>query len=155
MASDVLGFGLAPFGSSVFGFGSPAVSGSTTVPILYNPDNPFADCEKLTASGDYDLDDRGRTKGDSAISQRVYLALFTELGSAAQTDLGIEPMPKVINESTAELIKMNVEKALSTLIKERSIALLDVKTERFHSTGLLILVRWINLKTREIFTTNL
>lgn len=147
-ASPPLGFGACGFGAAGFGWGTPASAGAGTARLLIQTDGPGAgtpgDCEKIdTTTGDYVLDAAGNEVGWDSLSQQVYLALRTELGSAADQTMGITlPKGGVITEGIKAQIASAVERALANLTGAGLLTIVSIVSARVGQSALVTTVNW-------------
>src|ERR1039458_7408003 len=89
MATSILGAGLARYGVCIAGFGTPAKANALAGKILEDADGVSREARYINPStGDYVIDTNGVVQGCSTISQSVYLAMATTLGSSAIAELG-------------------------------------------------------------------
>lgn len=151
MSTPTLGLGAAGFGSSGFGFGTPASNNSSTAALLRKEDGSIGDCVKIdTRSGDYVLDEAGNKVGWDSLEQSVYLALRTLKGSAAVATLGIELPTGVIRDDLATRNRAAVAAALKSLTDARLLELVDVLTTRLGTSAVQLEVKWKRLSTGQI-----
>ena len=128
-----LGAGFAPAGTTPFGFGSPA----TAIPLVGVPFDMADTGTGFVGTGrrinpdtrDFEFDpETGRALGMTASEQRVYLALITQKGSAADPKLGTSISS--IQTGTGNLsqrVTDEVNAALSTLVSEGSIRIVSIE----------------------------
>ena len=146
--------GACPMGSAPFGVGSPAVSSSTPARPLVQFDGTPGDCARIdTRSGDWVLDHAGNKVGWDSVSQQVYLALRTELGSAAVQTTGVVWPRGTITGDLAARNRNAATAALKRLIDRQLIELIDVITARLGTSGARLEVRWRRLSTGQIEST--
>ncbi|WP_437767189.1 hypothetical protein WMF27_20485 [Sorangium sp. So ce281] len=152
--SSNLGIGACGFGSSRYGFGSPAQVNSSTAELLRRPDGTYGDCALIdTRSGDFVLDDAGNKVGWESLSQMVYLALRTALASSAVQTMGIELPTGVITDNIATRNRQAVEAALKSMTARNLISIIDVTTARVTQSGVQVAVKWKALSTGKVETT--
>lgn len=150
MPPSNIGAGFAPAGVSIAGFGTPGVTDSTTIKLFIKPDRTRGNARKIDpATGDFVLDGYGLHVGCDVAQQMVLLALKTELGTAAQTDLGIDFKRDVITENTPRKAELAVQAALKSLIDRKIIELVRVEVSRVGSSGISIQVFWRDLSNGE------
>jgi len=87
-----------------------------------------------------------------SVSQQVYLALRTLLGSSVVRDLGISFKITTISETTAQKVRDAVTAALEALVSRRLVEVVSVKSSRIKITGIEVLVVWKNLTNGETET---
>jgi len=146
-SSSPLGFGACGFGSAGLGFGTPAATNSTTAALLIQSDGPGVgtpgDCVKLdTVTGDYVLDAQGNKVGWDSLSQRVYLALRTALGSAAVQTMGIKMPRGVITDNIKAQIGNAVRLALAPLTSANLLTIASIVINRVGTNALSTEVAW-------------
>ena len=123
------GFGVAPFGTSPFGYGNPALADPNVGKVFKKTDSSVGNNRFIDPSTrDYSIDvDTGRIVGQDAMQQMVYLALVTVRGSSAVTDLGQGfTSIKQINQNVEAQITNEVNTALQILTRNKQIFLNDV-----------------------------
>jgi phage gp46-like protein len=155
---STLGMGYCPLGFSLFGYGSP----STAPPVLgrtleLTVNGPSGDARKIDPyTRDYDVDANGLVQGQSAIAQQVFLAILTTLGSSINPTLGSQfGNIKTWNPNTiANQMTTYVQQALSTLIKNGSISLVNVQAS-LNPNGVCanVTINWINNFTKQVNQT--
>lgn len=149
--TDIKGFGIAPAGTSPFGFGAPATASPTVGKPLTKADGSQGDARKIDpVTKDYVIDPTtGRTVGFDGVQQQVYLALVTVKGSSAVADLGQEfTSLKLIPENIQALVEDKVREALAALIQKNKVQLIRVDTELNRNKALAIRVKWMDLTKR-------
>lgn len=135
--------GTCPAGSSPCGFGLPATAPKTIVPLLIQADGTQGDCVALnTQTGDFILDANGNKQGWSSLNQRVYMALFTALGSSAVPGMGIAWPSGTIRGDVIAKNRQAVALALKPLTDAKLITLLGVQTTRVGPSSLRRVVFW-------------
>lgn len=142
----ILGFGFAPFGSSIYGYGSPDQATVLSSHLLEGSPNGESHPARYIdpQTRDYVIDENGVTKGQNSVSQQVFLALMTDLGSASVTTLGSEfSKIRTIDESTPAKLRDIVNKALSKLVKANLVKIVDIKTSNLPA-GVTVQVVWQN-----------
>jgi hypothetical protein len=147
------GAGYAGVGSSRVGFGTPTMINSSTAKVYIKADGTQGNCAMIDPlTGDYVLDDYGNSVGDDSVNQMVYLAFKTLFNSSAVDGFGldIDVTNSVINDNTNLKVKLAVMKAVKHLTSARVISIVSVTTQRITSTGLQVLIQWMNLSTGEI-----
>jgi hypothetical protein len=154
MSTPFLGFGLAPAGTSAFGYGSPATANANTGLAMTKDDGSQGAARMIDPhTRDYRFDKNGRAVGIDGIPQQVYLALLTVLNSSAVSGLGNAiGSIKTITENIKAQISNEVARALSKLTAAKLVKLVDVEVELNTNHAPLIHVRWIDLTNN---TTNL
>lgn len=154
-----IGFGLAPAGTSQFGFGAPA----SAVAIV---GRPFDMTDQFRTAGDsrridpttrdFVIDeDTGRVLGMTANQQRVYLALITQLGSSADSLLGSEILSiETVTRNIVSRVDNEVRRALGPLVAEGSIEIVSVDAYA-QNTHLRTKVVWLDLTDNTKYTTEI
>jgi len=157
MSSAAFGIGACGCGSAGAGYGSPAQVNSATAPLFRKSDGTYGDCQEIDTRpghvGDYKLDADGNPLGWDSVKQMVYLALKTVLGSSAVPTMGLELEMTIIRDDTARKNRLSVEAALSRLITQGLIALIDVVTTRLANSAIQIEVKWEDISQGEINST--
>lgn len=146
-----LGLGECGFGSDGFGWGAPATTNSSTASLLRQSDGTVGDVVKLdTKTGDYVLDANGNKVGWDSLSQRVYLALFTVLGSSAVATMGIDLPTGVITDDIATKNRNAVAAALKSLTDANLVELVDVITTLVGNSAVQLEVKWRDVSSGSI-----
>jgi hypothetical protein len=147
MSSPISGLGLAPFGTSLLGFGANAVADYSGKDTLLTDTRQQGTCRRLNpASLSYDFDTSGNMLGMSTAQQLVELALTDSRSFAIRQ--------KVITPSLALDIETNIRSALADLTDGGLIELIQVKAS-LSGTRLLVNVRWIDKANDTEQLTNL
>lgn len=129
----IVGYGLCAAGTSSAGFGTPATGTDRNRALFITATNEVGNAAYINPStGDYEVDSLGRPVGWDSIQQRVYLALVTAQGSAADPALGLPSKPGVINTASLALLRTQVITALAPLTSKKLIQI--VKLEVLQST---------------------
>ncbi len=148
MASTVFrGFGLAPLGTTPFGFGSPALADPNVGKPLTKADGSQGDARKINpVTRDYELDANGRVVGIDAVQQQVYLALVTVQTSSAVNELGqLFSSVKLITQNLTAQMTNEVRRALSKLIAAGLVELNNVTVELTIQKVALVHIEWTDL----------
>ena len=157
--SDELGFGASGFGNSIFGFGTPASTNSSTAKIFIKSDGTRGNCAKLDPyTGDYVLDSAGNPVGDDSVNQMVYLALRTTKNSSALLNFGIDISKiKTITDNVQLKFQLAVKNAVKHLTDRQLISILsvDVFFPPNMPTALQVKVMFKNLTNNEVNTFKL
>jgi len=141
--SNALGFGACGFGAAAFGWGTPASTNSSTASLLLKPDGTQGNVVALDpTTGDYILDATGQKQGADSIQQKVYLALRTVLGSAADTTLGIDLPSGTITDDMTNRITLAVGAALKALTDAGLLTIVAVLVTRVKTNALRTEVQW-------------
>ena len=141
MATSTLGAGLAPAGTSIAGFGTPATADAPPVPAA------AAEARKIDpVTKDYALDSLDRIDGMSGTSQRVLLAMSTVRDSAVQRDLGLGAPPDRIVSTTRVELEDDVRRALSALVRDGAISIRSIDVT-IAGSRVQRRVRWTDLLT--------
>jgi hypothetical protein len=150
-----LGLGLAPLGSTPFGFGSPALANSTSVKLYLASDNTRRNAAQIdSVSGDILRNPaNGIHTGMDAVAQQVYLALRTLKNSSIVKNLGIAFNVKTISETTARKLADEVRLALADLVNRRLVEIVKISSDRVKVTGVRVAVEWRNLTNGETNVT--
>ena len=162
MTTSNRGTGIAPFGTSPFGFGAPAEA-NPNVGKAYNTAQNTQGTGRFInpETRDYQFDaNTGRLIGQNSAQQMVYLALVTEKGSSAVLGLGEDyTLIKTVSPDIQALVETSVKNALKSLT-DRKIITLDqvilnlVKNKRTDPNRLMrISVRWTDLNNNTSFET--
>jgi len=141
------GLGLAGYGSSQYGYGTPATVNSTTAKLLLKTDGTYGNVPKIDPNTkDFVLDENGNKIGDNSVNQMVYLALRTYKNASAVLGFGIDiNKVKVINDNIQVKIQLMVSEALSDLISRKMITLDKVLVTRVKQTAIQVDVLWTDL----------
>ena len=146
MASDSLGFGLSPFGSSVYGFGQAASVDSTTAKLFLKPDGTRGNAAKIDPyTKDYVLDDNGNIVGDNSVNQMVYLALRTTKNSSVLLGFGIDISKiKTVTDNVNVKFQLAVNEALKHMTDKKLISNVTVKVNKIGQLpgALEVIVNW-------------
>src|ERR1700733_12521796 len=129
MASPTLGLGLAPLGTPIFGYGSPATASPLNIAILPDAQGNTMDAPSVDPfTQDYVFTSDGALSGQSAISQQVYLSLITTLGSSAIATLGSSVTDiKTMNlQSIQAQVQNEIQSALSSMVGSGLISLISI-----------------------------
>lgn len=150
-----LGFGLAAFGSSSFGYGESAVVNSTSAKLYLDTKGAQHNAAEInTVTGDLVRDpETGLHRGMDSVGQMVYLALRTLKGSSIVRELGINMRVKLLSETTTQKVRDAVNEALSNLVSRQLVEVTQINAERFGMTGLRVSVIWKNLTNGETETS--
>jgi hypothetical protein len=137
-------------GTSSYGVGTPSTAPVPGGRIFRNTKTGGAlDARKIDpTTRQYELDDYGRVLGMSGVAQRVQLALQTDLGSAALTDLGSD-LRKIesFTDNHSQQVDTAIRRALGSLVTEKLIRVDSIAVDRFSRNGAFITVRWVDLVT--------
>lgn len=154
MGTPLLGFGNAPFGNSIFGWGQPATTDkrpeNLVVARWINPD-----------TNDLEILADGTFAGMPAVRQRVLLLLRTSLGSAkadGSRTLGSTIREiKRIDETTQRKVQVAVRTALHQLIAvEKLINLDSVQVNAVSPAGRLeVVISYTDLTSQDEDNVNL
>lgn len=148
------GMGSCGFGNAPMGSGDIVTGAASPSRFLLKEDGTLGECAKINpVTGDFVVTARGEKVGDDSINQMVYLALRTDLGSAAVTTLGIELPSGVIRDDVKVTVRNAVLAAVKRLTDANLIAVVDVATDRLGPTSIRIHVRWQRLSTGQVFST--
>lgn len=156
-----LGFGLCPFGTVPFGFGTPATFDNNIGSPLLKEDGSQGTAIFLDpATGDYVLNaDTNEYIGMDVVEQMVYLALNTVRGSAFLETLGQGfSTIRVISKNIQVRVEDEVRIALSALISDKLIELVAVEVsvkQLSHVGKPAITIHWRNLADDELRETEL
>jgi len=148
------GLGNCPVGTSAFGYGKPLRMNSTAALLFLDKSKGQRNAAEINSvSGDIVRDPvTGIHRGMDSVSQQVYLALRTLLGSSVVRDLGISFKITTISETTAQKVRDAVTAALEALVSRRLVEVVSVKSSRIKITGIEVLVVWKNLTNGETET---
>lgn len=103
-------------------------------------------------TGDYEFDQNGFFRGMISSQQMVYLAFATVRGTAAQFNMGQNLYKtRTIGGNYAQLIKSQIDEALSDLINNNIIILLSVETVRTKTNALMTNVNWMDANSKETY----
>lgn len=127
-----IGFGMSPFGTAPFGFGS-VVQANPNVGRVFGKANNSVGSGKFInpETRDYQMDpNTGRLIGQDSAQQLVYLALITVKGTSIVTGMGQE-FSTIKTVSDDFLVKATnlVKASLKLLIDTRVIVLNEVKID--------------------------
>ncbi len=144
-------------GTSPFGFGSPATTDvnvgralAMTDGIRTQGDARYIDPK----TRDYAVDsDTGRILGMTSAQQRVYLALVTVKGSAADPTLGTDVRQvQTLAVNSIARIENATRAALAQLVNERAIRVVSIDVS-VSGTVASIVVRWTDLSNAQTQVT--
>ena len=149
-----LGFGLSPFGTSIFGYGTTTSLNSSTAKLFLKSDGSRGNVAKIDAvTGDFVLDEFGNKVGDDSVNQMMYLALRTSKNSSALLNFGIDLSSiKTITDGVNLKITLFINDAVKHLTDKNLVSIENVIIERTKDTGLAINVKWKNLTSNELNT---
>lgn len=154
---SLLGFGLAPFGTSAYGYGQFDYSATDPKPALFQQLNGDPGQTALIdpTTGDYVVDQRGREIGTDNISIKVQLALLTLKNSSAVDNFGLDLSSlDIFKANTQSTIQAAIRIALSDLVKKKQISIQTITFQKKDLTA-FINVKWINLITKKLQQTEL
>lgn len=152
MSTPALGLGACPCGSVPAGFGTPASLDTQPRNVLTCADGTQGNAALLDyTSGDYVIDQYGHKVGCDSLQQRVYLALVTVLGSAADTTLGTAWPAGTITPDLPQRNEAAVRAALKRLTDAKLVQVVAVITTPFAPTGRQVQVTWRSLVTGAVF----
>lgn len=151
--SDV-GFGLSGFGNSIFGFGTPGSTNSSTAKIFIKSNGTRGNAAKIDPqTGDFILDDAGNVVGDDSINQMVYMALRTTKNTSVLLNFGIDISKiRTITDNVKMKFQLAVNDAVKHLTDKRLITILSVDVISILNmpTSLQVVVTFKNLTNNEI-----
>ena len=160
MAKAYSGLGLAPLGTSVLGYGTPATSDSTTrAPYLIEKGDTTqtqGDAALINpATRDFVVDPlTGQYKGMTGVQQEVYLALITVRGSSADGGMGQTfSTIQTLSPDTETAVKSKVREALARLVGRGAISIVSIAV-RVVTTQLFISVEWLDRTSGAAQTTS-
>lgn len=147
------GIGIAPFGTCLYGYGTPTVINSTAGKLFLKEEDLSiqTNAPAINAkTGDFIRDpETGIHRGMNSVSQMVYLALRTAKNSTLIPNYGINPFPKVLTDGIERKIQQDVEDALRDLTLRRLIIINSIQVSRVKQSALQILISWRNLTNNE------
>jgi|SRR5580698_2526754 hypothetical protein len=142
-----LGFGQFTFGEFVYGFGNPATAIILDGVLLEDATGNVQECPYIDPNtGNYDIDANGQVVGSSTISNSVYLAIATTLGTTPLPSLGSTFFQlKTIGGNVVSQVQNIIYQALSTYVQSNqiSIASVDVFVQP-KGSSLQVNVSWID-----------
>jgi len=144
-----IGMGLAPMGTSPFGFGTPAIANSSSTKVLKKPDGTQG-AVPLIVKGDFVLDETGQKVGADAVPMQVQIALFTERDRSAVRNFGLDLALSIFTADAQRKADTAVRLALKHLTDKRAISVQSVTLDRVSQGGAQIVVRWVDLATGDI-----
>lgn len=153
MTTPKKGFGLAPFGSSIFGYGSPALANPNIGKALATTTGVGEVRFINPKTKDYEMDPAtGKLLGGTDTQQLVYLALVTVSNSSAVQSLGqgISKI-KLITSNLQRQVENEVQLALRSLIIKNIISLDSVTVDRDRNNAVIIVVAWTDLAREQQF----
>lgn len=146
-----LGMGVAPLGTSSFGFGIPdSILGPSSKILISSQDGQAKTAKKLDPlSGQYVIDSLGRFEGTDTVPQLVMLRAKTVRGSSSLPNFG-QSFTSIdrIRDNIQEEVTNAVNVAMDDLVRGKLIAINSVTIERFNTSGLIIVMRWTDLTTQ-------
>lgn len=153
MSSDI-GLGLCAFGTSVYGFGTPGVSNSTTAKLFIKPDGTRGNVAMIDPqTGDYVLDVNGIPVGDNSINQMMFLALRTTRNSSALLNFGIDISKiKTITPNIQLKFQLAVNDAVAHLIARNLVTITSVSVTNLLNkpTSIQVMVNWKDNSNGEV-----
>ena len=152
-----LGFGDSPFGGSIYSFGDPALAAPPNNRPMENANqNKSLDARLIdTNTRDYVINADGNTAGMTSISQQVFLAMATTLGTAAVITIGntIRQM-KVLGDNYKSQVTGITQQALSGLVSAGYISIVNITVTPLSYmgtlTGATVNVWWMDNKTNTL-----
>jgi hypothetical protein len=149
----LIGMGLCPLGSCLFGLG--LLDEPTEVkPKVFTQLDGSPGNAPLLQNGDYLLDARGREIGADAITMRVQLALETMRDSSAVKGFGLSLTLNTLRADTALQVQAAVRQALADLLSAKLISLVSVVVQP-QDQHALVTIKWINLKSAKLQTSQI
>jgi hypothetical protein len=144
------GAGLTPAG-----LGDLSGSGVTGFLFKSPTTGESLDCRKIDPrTKRYVFGEDGRIQGMTSAQQNVYLAVSTDLGSSAVREIGNTLKTiKTIGRAFENQLRQVYVNALSRLVNAGHIELVSIEPQRFGTTGAFVLVRWRDLSSKQIQTT--
>lgn len=152
-----LGFGLFRFGTSPFGYGTPAQTTVDRTPLYQQEDGTEGTARIIDlATKDYVLDETtGKFIGTGQIEQMVYLALVTNKGTSLVTSLGQTFRNiTVISDNIKVRVEDEVNQALSELMSLKLVTLEEVEVSVSRTRRLNIAVHWKDVATDALHKTD-
>jgi hypothetical protein len=129
MSTPILGIGSASFGGSIYGFGTPATETITPGRPMENQNQNMSLDARLidTNTRDFVINLDGNTAGMTSVSQQVFLAMATTLGSSAVASVGnqIKEM-QTLNPAYQSQIIGYTQSALSGLVSAGFISIVNI-----------------------------
>lgn len=151
--STNVGMGLAAFGSSRMGFGTPGTINSTVAKLFLKEldQSVRGNAEAINpTTGDYVRDTTtGVHRGMDSVQQMVYLALRTAKNSTLVQNFGLRNFGDVITDSTKNDIINAINETLRDLVLRQLVEIVSIEVTRVKSTAYQILVKWKNLTNNE------
>lgn len=149
-----LGFGLAPWGTSIFGYGATDQLTSDKTPVYQKADGTPGTARLIDlATGDYVLSETGRFVGVDEVEQAVYLRLFTMKGSSILAGLGQDISSlKVMGENIQRKVEDAVNVALNDLIQAEMVEVVSVSVE-VEKNRLAYVVEWRDVESDSLKET--
>jgi len=145
-----LGLGAAPFGSSLYGYGSIDVgivpaAGNYIDPVTGQPvDTRFIQQKTKT----YVFDSQGRISGMRSVYQLVQLAVMTVKNSSAIAGFGSSiSQIQTIDQNTQQRVEDAYRDCLSALTTSKLIAIVSILVQRVNTSGLFVQLNFVDLTT--------
>jgi hypothetical protein len=141
-----LGLGIAPFGTSIFGYGSPDPAPIQQRGLLVNLDGTQGDGRRVDpATGQYVLDVNGRTVGMTGVQQLVLMRAKTVLNSSAVHGLGLEAPGGNYDQNAPLRLEKQLRLAFKDLTDAGVIQIIDVTIKRNASGVVFREMHWRDL----------
>lgn len=150
-----MGVGDSPIGSGPFGTALPATAVAPSPFTKKDPRNG----NLLTGryidpkTGRYVFDSTGRIIGMGSVPQLVLLAYATRKGSSVLPDLGDAPGAQTIGDEFRKQFEIDAIAPIQSLIDSGQLEVIEVTVDRIGSDGIVRRVRWRDLTTGLIQTT--
>jgi hypothetical protein len=158
MSTSILGLGLSPLGTSLYGYGSVATADEREIGMPFIlADGTYGTGRFIDATtGDYKFDPiTGMALGLTTGQQAVYLALKTIRGSANDPTLGQSfSQVRKIGTNFVQAITNQVNLALQPLVSKGLITI-DAVLVDTSVRPVVIDIRWIDNSTNKIVTNRL
>lgn len=142
------GFGVAPFGSSPYGLGTPATTAADNSGVVLADDLGVQHGSRYInpRTRQYEYDAHGRAKGMPNVRQLAMLAFLTIEGSSAMADLGIEEASGVIGVNFVARRKEAIQRAFARLTRDKLLTITSIEVD-ITRRPTFTLVRWKDLTT--------
>jgi hypothetical protein len=141
-----VGFGLAPFGGSIWGFGTPSVANSSSAKVLKKLDGTQGAVPLMTSARDFTLDATGQKVGADATGEMVKIALYTQRNKSAVKDFGLDLSTlSVFSTDSQRKCDVAVRLALKHLTDRRAISVQSVRLVRLSTNGVQLTIKWVDL----------